>query len=99
MDLMLEIRFFESAIEESLTPTFSSTEPYRAQLTVEGCELSLGVELLHSIENAEASWLIQVQGRTVSPDIDYSALSIGAEFFISEGSKMVGRGSVLNVCI
>lgn len=99
MKLTLDIRFFQSAIDDLSMPSFSPDSPHKVELIVDGSEFPLSVELTHPGIEEEQGDSLRVEGKTASPDMDYSALSDGTEFFVSEKGKMIGRGSVLSMSI
>jgi hypothetical protein len=99
MQLTLDISFFQSALNPRSKPSFSREAPYKTDLMVEGNEKLLAVEFVEIIGLANEGDSEQIFGRTIHSDIDYSALNKGGEFFILEGSNIVGRGRVNDVRI
>lgn len=99
MELSLAVCFFQSALSDKESPQFNSEATYRAHLIVEGGEQNLGVEFIEIQEEETDDGTLHILGRTISPDVDYSALNRGVEFFIMKGPRMVGRGSVRDVYI
>ena len=107
MQLGAKVRFFVSALDDRGPPTFSPDTPYRPHLIVASEEATvaggtadedyLGVEFT-DVESRDGD-SIHVSGRTLYPDVDYSSLREGVEFFVVEGIKIVGRGTVTHAGI
>ena len=104
MEFRLKVRFYFSALDDRGPPTFDPEAPYRPQLMVASDEeitngagdmIHLGVEFLDVISSDGDS--IDVIKRTLYPDVDYSLLKPGVEFFVLERVKMVGRGVVSQI--
>lgn len=106
MELSLKVRFYVSALDDRDPPSFNPHYPSRPQLMVASDEentigagdvIYLGVEFLDVTSQDGDS--INVSGRTLYPDVAYSLLKPGVEFFFRKGVKMVGRGVVSHVGI
>ena len=94
MELILKINFFGSVLGASSTPSFSSDAPYQIGLLFEGSSELVGVEFLHTLEALPSDESILIVSKTINIAADATHLVEGAEFFVSDGGKMIARGKV-----
>ena len=69
---------------------------YCPHLVVKGAEQLLGVNFIDG-EDVIFDKPIRANALPVDEDIDYSALQVGTEFLILEGSAIVGEGLVKEI--
>ena len=69
---------------------------YCSHLVIKGSEQLLGVNFIDG-EDVIFDQPIRANGLPVNEDIDYSALQVGTEFLILEGSAIVGEGIVKEI--
>jgi len=69
---------------------------YCPRLVIKGSEQLLGVNFIDG-EDVILDRPIRTNALPVNEDIDYSALQVGTEFFIIEGSTIVGEGIVKEI--
>ena len=69
---------------------------YCPYLVVKGSEQLLGVNFIDG-EDSIFNKPIRANALPVNEDIDYSALQVGSEFLILEGSAIVGEGLVKEI--
>lgn len=69
---------------------------YCPYLVVKGSEQLLGVNFIDG-EDVIFDKSIRANALPVDEDIDYSALQVGSEFLILEGSTIVGEGLVKEI--
>ena len=69
---------------------------YSPHLVIKGSEQLLGVNFIDG-EDVIFDRPIRTNALPVNEDIDYSALQVGTEFFIIEGSTIVGEGIVKEI--
>lgn len=69
---------------------------YSPQIVIKGTEEQLGINFIDG-EDVIFDKSIQANALPVNEDLDYSALQVGTEFFIMEGSAIVGEGIVKEI--
>lgn len=69
---------------------------YSPQIVVKGTEEHLEVNFIDG-EDVIFDKSIQANALPVNEDTDYSALQVGTEFFILEGSTIVGEGFIKEI--
>lgn len=69
---------------------------YRPHIVIKGTEEQLGINFIDG-EDVIFDKSIQANALPVNEDLDYSALQVGTEFFIMEGSAIVGEGIVKEI--
>ena len=69
---------------------------YSPRLVIKGSNQMLGVNFIDG-EDVIFDRPIRTNALPVNEDIDYSALQVGTEFFIIEGSTIVGEGIVKEI--
>ena len=69
---------------------------YCPHLVIKGSEQLLGVNFIDG-EDIIFDKSIRANALPVNEDIDYSTLQVGTEFFILEGSTIVGEGLVKEI--
>ena len=77
------------------TPNLNNGK-YCPHLVIKGAEQLLGVNFIDG-EDVIFDRPIRTNALPVNEDIDYSALQVGTEFFIIEGSTIVGEGIVKEI--
>ena len=75
------------------TPPNLNNGKYCPHLVIKGSDQLLGVNFIDG-EDAIFDKPIRANALPVDEDIDYSALQLGSEFLILEGSAIVGEGIV-----
>ena len=78
------------------TPPNLNNGKYSPHLVIKGSEQLLGVNFIDG-EDVIFDRPIRTNALPVNEDIDYSALQVGTEFFIIEGSTIVGEGIVKEI--
>ena len=78
------------------TPPNLNNGKYYPHLVVKGSDQLLGVNFIDG-EDSIFDKLICANALPVNEDIDYSALQVGSEFLIVEGSAVVGEGIVKEI--
>ena len=78
------------------TPQNLNNGKYCSHLVVKGSEQLLGVNFIDG-EDVIFDKRICANALPVNEDIDYSALQVGSEFLILEGSAIVGEGIVKEI--
>lgn len=69
---------------------------YRPHIVIKGTEEYLEVNFIDG-EDVSFDQPIRANALPVTEDIDYSALQEGTEFFIMEGSAIIGEGIVKEI--
>lgn len=69
---------------------------YSPQIVVKGTEEHLEVNFIDG-EDVIFDKSIQANALPVNEEVDYSSLQVGTEFFIMEGSAIVGEGIVKEI--
>ena len=69
---------------------------YSSQIVVKGTEEHLEVNFIDG-EDVIFNQPIRANALPVNEDVDYSALQVGTEFLIVEGSTIVGEGIVKEI--
>lgn len=82
--------------EKRRTPPNLNNGKYYPHLVVKGSDQLLGVNFIDG-EDSIFDKLICANALPVNEDIDYSALQVGSEFLIVEGSAVVGEGIVKEI--
>ena len=82
--------------EKRGTPPNLNNGKYCPHLFVKGSDQQLGVNFIDG-EDVIFDTLIRANALPVNEDIDYSALQVGTEFLIMEGSNVVGEGLVKEI--
>ena len=78
------------------TPPNLNNGKYCPHLVIKGAEQQLGVNFIDG-EDVIFDKSIRANALAVNEDIDYSALQLGSEFLIVEGSAIVGEGIVKEI--
>lgn len=78
------------------TPPNLNNGKYCPRLVIKGSNQMLGVNFIDG-EDVIFERPIRTNALPVNEDIDYSALQVGTEFFIIEGSTIVGEGIVKEI--
>ena len=78
------------------TPPNLNNGKYCPHLVIKGAERLLGVNFIDG-EEVIFDKPIRANALPVNEDIDYSALQVGTEFLIMEGSAVVGEGIVKEI--
>ena len=78
------------------TPPNLNNGKYCPRLVIKGSNQMLGVNFIDG-EDVIFDRPIRTNALPVNKDIDYSALQVGTEFFIIEGSTIVGEGIVKEI--
>ena len=78
------------------TPPNLNNGKYCPRLVIKGSNQMLGVNFIDG-EDVIFDRPIRTNALPVNEDIDYSALQVGTEFFIIEGSTVVGEGIVKEI--
>ena len=78
------------------TPPNLNNGKYCPHLVVKGSEQLLGVNFIDG-EDVIFDKPVRANALPVDEDIDYSALQLGTEFLILEGSAIVGEGLVKEI--
>ncbi|WP_455071269.1 hypothetical protein [Prevotella histicola] len=78
------------------TPPNLNNGKYCPHLVIKGSDQLLGVNFIDG-EDAIFDKPIRANALPVDEDIDYSALQLGSEFLILEGSAIVGEGIVKEI--
>ena len=78
------------------TPPNLNNGKYCPHLVIKGSEQLLGVSFIDG-EDVIFDKPIRANALPINEDIDYSALQVGTEFFIIEGSTIVGEGIVKEI--
>ena len=82
--------------KKRLTPPNLNNGKYCPHLVIKGSEQLLGVNFIDG-EDVIFDQPIRANALPVNEDIDYSALQVGTEFLIVEGSAIVGEGLVKEI--
>ena len=78
------------------TPPNLDNGKYCPHLVIQGSEQLLGVNFIDG-EDVTFDKQIGANALPVYETVDYSALQVGAEFFIMEGGNIVGEGIVKEI--
>ena len=78
------------------TPPNLNNGKYCTHLVIKGSDQLLGVNFIDG-EDGIFDKSIRANALPVNEDIDYSALQVGTEFLILEGSTTVGEGLVKEI--
>ena len=78
------------------TPPNLNNGKYSPHLVIKGCDQLLSVNFIDG-EDVIFDKSIRANALPVDEDIDYSALQVGSEFLILEGSAIVGEGLVKKI--
>ena len=78
------------------TPPNLNNGKYCPHLVIKGAEQLLGVNFING-EDVIFDKPIRANALPVNEDIDYSALQVGTEFLILEGSAIVAEGIVKEI--
>ena len=82
--------------EKRRTPPNLTNGKYCPHLVIKGSEQLLGVNFIDG-EDVIFDKPVRANALPVDEDIDYSALQLGTEFLIVEGSAIVGEGLVKEI--
>ena len=77
-------------------PPNLNNEKYSPYIVIKGTEEQLGINFIDG-EDVIFDKSIRANALPVNEDVDYSSLQVGAEFFIMEGSAIVGEGLVKEI--
>ena len=78
------------------TPPNLNNGKYCPHLVIKGSAQQLGVNFIDG-EDVNFDKPIHANALPINEDIDYSALQVGSEFLIVEGSAIVGEGIVKEI--
>lgn len=78
------------------TPPNLNNGKYSPNIVVKGTEEPIEVNFIDG-EDVIFDQPIQANALPVDEDVDYSSLQVGTEFFIMEGSAIVGEGIVKEI--
>ena len=78
------------------TPPNLTNGKYCPHLVIKGSNQQLGVNFIDG-EDGIFDKPIRANALPVNEDIDYSALQVGSEFLIMEGSAIIGEGLVKKI--
>ena len=82
--------------KKNMKPPNLTNGKYNPHIVVKGTEEYLEVNFIDG-ENVIFNQPIRANALPVNEDLDYSALQVGTEFFIMEGSAIVGEGIVKEI--
>ena len=82
--------------KKMVNPPNLTNGKYCPRLVIKGSNQMLGVNFIDG-EDVIFDRPIRTNALPVNEDIDYSALQVGTEFFIIEGSTIVGEGIVKEI--
>ena len=82
--------------EKRRNPPNLNNGKYCPHLVIKGSDQLLGVNFIDG-EDSIFNKPIRANALPVNEDIDYSALQVGSEFLILEGSAIVGEGLVKEI--
>ena len=82
--------------QKKRTPPNLNNGKYCTHLVIKGSDQLLGVNFIDG-EDGIFDKSIRANALPVNEDIDYSALQVGTEFLILEGSTTVGEGLVKEI--
>ena len=82
--------------KKMMSPPNLNNGKYCPHLVVKGSEQLLGVNFIDG-EDVIFDKPVRANALPVDEDIDYSALQLGTEFLILEGSAIVGEGLVKEI--
>ena len=82
--------------EKRRTPPNLNDGKYCPYIVIKGSDQLLGVNFIDG-EDVIFDTLIRANTLPVNEDIDYSALQVGTEFLVVEGSAIVGEGIVKEI--
>ena len=82
--------------EKRRTPPNLNNGKYCPRFVIKGSDQQLGVNFIDG-EDVSFNKPIRANALPVNEDIDYSALQVGSEFLIVEGSTIVGEGVVKEI--
>ena len=82
--------------EKRRTPPNLNNGKYCPHLVIKGSDQLLGITFIDG-EDVIFDKSIRANALPVNEDIDYSALQVGSEFLIVEGSTIVGEGLVKEI--
>ena len=78
------------------TPPNLNNGKYCPHLVIKGSEQLLGVNFIDG-EDVTFNEPIRANALPVNEDLDYSSLQVGTEFFILDGSTIIGEGLVKEI--
>lgn len=82
--------------KKMVNPPNLNNGKYSPQIVVKGTEEHLEVNFIDG-EDVIFNQPIRANALPVNEDVDYSSLQVGTEFFILEGSTIVGEGFVKEI--
>lgn len=82
--------------KKMMNPPNLNNGKYNPNIVVKGTEEHLEVNFIDG-EDVIFNQPIRANALPVNEDIDYSSLQVGTEFFILEGSTIVGEGFVKEI--
>lgn len=82
--------------EKRRTPPNLNNGKYCPHLVIKGSEQLLGVNFIDG-EDVTFNEPIRANALPVNEDLDYSSLQVGTEFFILDGSTIIGEGLVKEI--
>ena len=82
--------------KKMMNPPNLNNGKYSPHIVIKGTEEQLGINFIDS-EDVIFNQPIRANALPVNEDVDYSALQVGTEFLILEGSSIVGEGLVKEI--
>ena len=83
-------------IKKMTNPPNLNNGKYSPHIVLKGSEKQLGINFIDG-EDVIFNEPIRANALPVNEDTDYSSLQVGTEFFILEGSTIVGEGFVKEI--
>lgn len=82
--------------KKNTNPPNLNNGKYSPHIVIKGTEEQLGINFIDG-EDVIFDQPIRANALPVNEDVDYSALQVGTEFLIMEGSNVVGEGLVKEI--
>ena len=82
--------------KKMMNPPNLNNGKYSPHIVIKGTEEQLGINFIDG-EDVIFDKSIQANALPVNEDVDYSSLQVGTEFFIKEGSLIVGEGLIKEI--
>ena len=82
--------------KKMVNPPNLNNRKYSPHIVIKGTEEQIGINFIDG-EDVIFDKPIRANALPVNVDVDYSSLQVGAEFFIMEGSAIVGAGLVKEI--
>ncbi len=94
MNLILNVSFFDSALSESTRQEFSPDNPLQVGMLLGNREEPIGIDLMSIMDEQSNENSLCVESRILNPEPDMAGVTEGAEFFLMNSGKLIGRGSI-----